>query len=224
MSWLVKPRESRRVEVMAATKSPATRSRGRPALSSDELAGMRRHIADCALRLFQEHGYTAVSMRRLAREADCTVMTLYRYFDRKIDILRQIWAEVFTELFDQLDQIAAREQDPAERLEAIALGYVNFWLEQREHYFLVFMSSGVSQPDVSIFVDDDKVVERFSVIQDSLAEALSPDASAAEIGLKTQLLLCALNGIAHNLITISAYPWAEPEALVRATVSGTLKA
>ncbi|MEO1100931.1 MAG: TetR/AcrR family transcriptional regulator [Pseudomonadota bacterium] len=209
---------------MAAPKTPVARPRGRPALSDDKLDDMRRHIADCALRLFQDNGYDAVSMRRLASEAGCTVMTLYRYFDRKIDILRQIWAEVFADLFDQLDQIAAREEDAAVRLQAIAFGYVDFWLKHRDHYFLVFMSSGVSQPDVSVFVDDDKVVERFSLIQDSLAEALSPKSSAEEIALKTQLLLCALNGIAHNLITISAYPWAEPEALVRAAVSGTLKA
>lgn len=209
---------------MSKTKSRTVRPRGRPALSDDELAGMRRQIADCALRLFQEDGYDAVSMRRLAREVGCTVMTLYRYFDRKIDILRHIWAEVFAELFDQLDNIAAKERDPAERLQAVALGYVHFWLDQRERYFLVFMSSDVSQTDVSVFVDDDKVVERFNVFQESLASALGPKASADEIALKTQLLLCTLNGISHNLITISAYPWIETDTLVRAAVSGTLKA
>ncbi len=209
---------------MSKTKSQTVRSRGRPALSDDELADMRHQIADCALRLFQEDGYDAVSMRRLAREVGCTVMTLYRYFDRKIDILRHIWAEVFGELFDQLDHIAAKESDPAVRLQAVALGYVHFWLDQRERYFLVFMSSDVSQTDVSVFVDDDKVVERFNVFQDSLTSALGSEASAGEIALKTQLLLCTLNGISHNLITISAYPWIETDALVRAAVSGTLKA
>jgi len=185
---------------------------------------MRQHIATCALRLFQEDGYDAVSMRRLASEADCTVMTLYRYFDRKIDILRALWGELFAELFDRLDEIAADESDAARRLDAVALGYVDFWLRRREHYFLVFMSSGVSQPDVSIFVGDDGVVDRFSVLRKSLADALGADASEAGIDLKSQLLLCALNGIAHNLITISAYPWFKAEKLVRAAVSGTLKA
>ncbi len=203
--------------------SSSSRARGRPVLSEGEKADMRRRIAEGAFRLFQEDGYDAVSMRRLANEAGCTVMTLYRYFDRKIDILRALWAEVFAELFDRLDKIAAGEPDPARRLHAVALGYVAFWLERREHYFLVFMSSGVSQSDVSIFVGDDSVVRRFDVIRDSLASALGSGVSEKDLTLKAELLLCALNGVAHNLITISAYPWSEPEALVREAVSAILK-
>ena len=201
--------------------TPKPPSRGRPALSKEKIADMRQHITDCAFRLFQEDGYDAVSMRRLASEAGCTVMTLYRYFDRKIDILRHLWAEVFVELFDELDQIATKEKNAIRRLNAVALGYVDFWLRQREHYFLVFMSSDVSQPDVSIFIGDENVMQRFSVIYESLADALGAE---KDIDLKAQLLLCSLNGIAHNLITISAYPWAEPKTLVHAAVSGALKA
>ncbi|WP_425408731.1 TetR/AcrR family transcriptional regulator [Hyphococcus sp.] len=208
---------------MSPAKSSKAASRGRPALSEEEMAHTRRRITACALRLFQEEGYDAVSMRRLASEAGCTVMTLYRYYERKIDLLRELWAVVFTELFDALDGVAAKHDDAVERLNAVALGYVNFWLNRREHYFLVFMSSGVSQPDVSIFVESEgAVLQRFGLIYDSLAGALGSAADESEIMLKTQLLLCALNGIAHNLITISAYPWAKPDALVGAAVSGAL--
>ncbi len=208
---------------MSKSQSPAAGARGRPALSKEKVADMRRHIAGCALRLFQEDGYDAVSMRRLAKEVGCTVMTLYRYFERKIDILRLLWASVFNDLFDQLDQIAAREDDAARRLDAVALGYVNYWLEQRERYFLVFMSSGVSQPDVSIFVGNDDVVVRMNLFRECLSGALGTDTSEADINLKAQLLICALNGISHNLITISAFPWAKPKALVFSAVLGILK-
>ena len=64
------------------------RTRGRPARSSKQIADMRAHISACALRLFEDEGYAAISMRRLAQEAGCTAMTLYKYFDNKIDILR----------------------------------------------------------------------------------------------------------------------------------------
>ncbi len=208
---------------MLKNESNSRPARGRPALSEDEIADMRKRIAECALRLFQKDGYDAVSMRRLAKEAGCTVMTLYRYFDRKIDLLRALWEDVFTDLFDQLDLISAKIDEPTKRLNAVALGYVEFWLERREHYFLVFMSSGVSQPDVSVFVDKDGVVERFSLFYTSLADALGPKTNASQINLKSQLLLCTLNGIAHNLITISAYPWASPKSLVQAAVNAVLK-
>lgn len=207
---------------MTDSESWVGRRRGRPSLSKEKIADMRKHITGCALRLFQEDGYDAVSMRRIAKEADCTVMTLYRYFDRKIDILRQLWGEVFTELFDQLDQIAAKEKDATQRLNAVALGYVNYWLEKREHYFLVFMSSGVSQPDVSVFVEGEDVVGRFALIFFSLAQALGETVQDTDLNIKAQLLICILNGISHNLITISAFPWAETKILVDAAVASVL--
>jgi len=207
---------------MSQSQSTSGNVRGRPPLSEEKMADMRKHITKCAFRLFREHGYTAVSMRRLASEAGCTVMTLYRYFDRKIDILRQLWSEVFVELFNRLEKVAATENDPVKRLHSVALGYVNYWLDQREHYFLVFMSSDVSQSDVSIFVEDDGAVDRFNLFRIGIADALDADMNEPDISVKTQLLLCTLNGIAHNLITISAYPWAGPDVLVRAAVSSVL--
>lgn len=210
---------------MTKTKLSKPQARGRPALSDHEVAEMRRHISACALRLFQSEGYEAVSMRRLAIEAGCTVMTIYRYFDRKIDILRALWDEVFNDLFDHLDKIAAREEAPLARLNAISLGYVNYWLKHREHYFLVFMSSGVSQPDVSVFVEDGAAVQRYSLFSETLGQALYSETGAiVDIDLKAQLLLCTLNGIAHNLITISGYPWSDADRLVSMAVSGVTTA
>ena len=137
--------------------------------------------------------------------------------------MRALWAQILGDLFDRLASIAEDESDAQKRLKMVAFGYVDFWLKRREHYFLVFMSSSVSQSDVSVFVGEDGVVEGFRVLHQCLAAASVSNASNAEIELKAQSLLCALNGIAHNLITISAYPWAEPKTLVDAAVSGVLR-
>jgi AcrR family transcriptional regulator len=208
---------------MTQPNGPRQKPRGRPAQSGRQIAEMRARITGCALKLFQEEGFAAVSMRRIATEAGCTVMTVYNYFERKIDILRELWAQVFEELFGALEREAAQHSDAASRLMAVSLGYVEFWLERRDHYFMVFMSSGISQSDVSVFVGNEAVLARFNIFRDSLAGALGNEASGEVLTLKSELLLCALNGIAHNLITISAYPWSKPEALVREAVSGVLK-
>lgn len=181
---------------------------------------MQERIAGHALRLFQQDGYEAVSMRRIAQEVGCTVATVYRYYERKIDILRDLWNQVFTALFDRLDQIAEQHSDPADRLNAVALEYVRFWLDHRDHYFLVFMSSSVDQSDVSIFVQNDVLLSRFLIFQRGVADAHAGVLSESDLKLKVDLLMCALNGISHNLITISAYPWSNPAALVQAAVSG----
>jgi AcrR family transcriptional regulator len=208
--------------IMAASKHPERRTRGRPARSSEQIADMRGHISACALRLFQDEGYAAISMRRLAQEAGCTAMTLYKYFDNKIDILRTLWADVFDELFDELERTADQENEPVARLNAIATGYVSYWLEHREHYFMVFMSGGVSQSDVVGFVSDAALLARFDMLRTNLDFALGGDTNAEELRLKSELLLCMLNGIAHNLITINGYPWSDPEKLVRQATGGLL--
>ncbi|SDL90639.1 TetR/AcrR family transcriptional regulator [Maricaulis salignorans] len=206
----------------AEGRTPERRTRGRPARSPEQIADMRGQISACALRLFQGEGYAAISMRRLAQEAGCTAMTLYKYFDSKIDILRTLWADVFDELFDGLEQIAARHSEPVARLNAVATGYVAYWLEHREHYFMVFMSGGVSLSDVVGFVSDPALLARFEMLRTHLDCALGGDTEAGELRLKTDLLMCALNGIAHNLITINGYPWSDPEKLVRQATGGLL--
>lgn len=199
------------------------RARGRPVRSEQQVEDMQARIADHALKLFQQDGYEAISMRRLAQEVGCTVMTIYRYYDRKIDILRDLWARVFETLFDGLDQIAKLHCNPIDRIEAVALGYVSFWLEHRDQYFMVFMSSNVDQSDVSIIVQDDALLARFQIFQQGITEASADVLCEADLKVKSELLLCALNGISHNLITISAFPWSSPKALVHAAICSVIE-
>jgi hypothetical protein len=81
------------------------------------------------------------------------------------------------------------------------------------------MSSNVEQSDVSVFVQDDALLNRFALFEHGIVSATQRALSEGETKLRSELLLCALNGIAHNLITISGYPWSSPDALVDAAVA-----
>ncbi len=200
-------------------KRPA---RGRPPLSNEQIANMRGHISTCALALFQEQGFAAVSMRRLAKESGVTVMTLYKYFDSKIDVLQAIWAAIFDELFEELNEIAAREPDDLVRLRAVSLAYVNYWLNNPQHYFTVFMTSGISQSDVRGFIDEPSTMQRFELLRGCLSAALKKNANPSVVQLKFELLICILHGLAHNKITISSYSWSEQEHIVNEAIDGLL--
>jgi hypothetical protein len=82
------------------------------------------------------------------------------------------------------------------------------------------MAEGVTQPDVSIFVDNPEIIQRFGVFAEALARASARELSGAERKTKLDLLLCLLHGIAHNHITISGYAWSRPVELVRECVRG----
>jgi AcrR family transcriptional regulator len=183
---------------------------------------MRSHIASRALELFAEEGYASISMRRLAQESGCTPMTIYKYFENKFEILSMLWADVLGDVFDRLDGLAAAASDPVARLAAVAEGYVEFWLEHRDHYYLVFMSGGITQADVGSFMGDPVVMSRFDVFRSCIADALGEGAEHEDVRVRTEVLVCGLNGIAQGLVTMSTYPWAAPRTLVRGVISGVL--
>lgn len=201
---------------MKQTKAAATVTRGRPAITDAKRAHMRSEIAGIAKQLFQDEGYATISMRRIAGEIGCSPMTLYKYYDAKIDILRTLWSDVFNELFEQLEAVSEVGES---RLQCLGAVYVQYWLDHTEYYRLVFIADGVTQPDVDIFVDSPELVKHISIfaraISASCSEELAPDA----LKVKLDAFLCFLNGIAHNLITISGYPWADPDKMVAMAVS-----
>ena len=197
----------------------ARTARGRPVLTPEQVADARAHIASCALDLFHEEGYAGISMRRLAREAGCTPKTIYRYFENKFEILRTLWSDVLEELFDGLDGVATAESDPIARLDAVAAGYVEFWLEHRDHYFLVFMSGGITQDDVSSFMGDEELLGRFDLFRSCITEVLGEGAEPEDVRVRSEVLVCGLNGVAQALVTMSGYPWSDPNTLVEGVTS-----
>lgn len=197
--------------------------RGRPPLSPEQIADTRARIASCALELFREEGYAGISVRRLAHAADCTPTTLYNYFENKFEILRVIWADALGELFDHLDGLASSESHAERRLHTVALAYVEFWLAHRDQYFVVYMSEGLTQEEVSFFISDDSaVVARFDLFRSCVADAVGGAASDDDIQVLAEVLVCGLNGITQGLITMSGYPWSTPEKLVHSLTSAVL--
>jgi AcrR family transcriptional regulator len=191
--------------------------RGRPALTALELARKRETIANAARALFTAEGFAAVSMRNVAEAAGMTPMTLYRYFDTKVDLLRFLWSDVLNALFDSLEAIAKRERNHTKRLEKVSISYVRYWVDHPDHYRMVFLSEGISQPAVSVFVQQDDVVLRYGLFARCVAGAVGRD--VGDVSVESELLISSLQGIAHNLVTISGHPWHEPEVLIHRFVS-----
>ncbi len=204
---------------MSETNDPPP-PRGRPPITDAHRLEMRTQIADAAKQLFQLEGYGQVSIRRIAGMVGCSPMTLYTYYDAKIDILRALWSDVFKDVFDRLDALNVLAGRAG--LQTLASAYLAYWLEHSEHYRLVFMAEGVTQPDVNLFLDDPDLVQRFQIFAVAIAEACPNEISDADMKLKLDALMCFLHGIAHNLITISGYPWSKAPQLVEIAIEGVL--
>lgn len=183
--------------------------RGRPAMSDKKKAEMRSQISTVASELFKTEGFGNVSMRRIAKEIGYTPMSLYRYFESKMELLRSLWGDVFEELFSTLERNFV-SSDPRARLWELGVNYVEFWIENPENYRLVFMAEGVSQPDVSLFLDNPDIVKKYDIFLNSIQSANASNLSDNQLKLRFDVFLSALHGIAHNHVTISGYSWSSP--------------
>ncbi len=54
---------------------------------------MRDKVIASAILLFAKHGYTGTSTAQIAKEAGCAEGTIFRYFPKKIDLLRFVASE-----------------------------------------------------------------------------------------------------------------------------------
>jgi AcrR family transcriptional regulator len=100
---------------------------------------LRAKILEQARELFIEKGYDETSIRNIAERIEYSPTTIYLYFKDKDDIFYALHQEgfgVLNQYFKPLFNVG----DPFERLKAIGKAYVQFALENREYYDLMFIS------------------------------------------------------------------------------------
>jgi len=107
-------------------------------LSQSEIDDFRARLISVAERLFVERGRDEVSMRQLAQELGVSVMTPYRYFKDKDDILAATRASGFDRFADALETAYASVEDPVQRSRMVGEAYLKFAFENPAAYRLMF--------------------------------------------------------------------------------------
>src|SRR5262245_45042177 len=100
----------------------------------------RTRILASARALYLEGGAEAVTMRSVADRVGVTATALYRHFDNKGDLLRELLTQGFQTFGSYLHR-ALSGKTPMERFRRSAEAYLDFALEQREIYRTLFMSA-----------------------------------------------------------------------------------
>lgn len=179
---------------------------GRPPRSETDILAYRTKIGKHALEIYRAEGFGAVSMRRLAKEVGCAPMTIYAHFEGKTDILRYLWADVLTDLSDEIQKELKSVVAPRERLQLAAQTFIAYWIDHPDHFRLVFMSNDVTREDVSTFVMDEKNLAHI-VLFSRLIEEVLPDEH--DVKVRADTLISGMIGIALCVNTIPDYPWVD---------------
>ncbi len=105
--------------------------------ASTEIEG---RILDAALRILDERGVEALTVRGIATEAGIAPMGIYNRFDGKMGIYEALWVEGFDRLTAELSRITLTE-DPRADLLRCGLNYRDFARHNPSHYRLMFMTT-----------------------------------------------------------------------------------
>jgi AcrR family transcriptional regulator len=123
----------------------------RTSLKAHEVQAFRERICQAATHLFAENGYGAVTLRAIAAEVGCSPMTPYRYFRGKEEIFALVKAAGFARFADVQEQAVRGLEDPAERLAALGVSYVEFALSEPDAYRIMFeleQDSAIDHPEL----------------------------------------------------------------------------
>lgn len=192
-------------------ESKSTGKRGRPPRSDKQIEASRHRIVEAARGLFASEGYDGVSMRKVAAMADCQPSTLYTLFPNKRGLLHFLWHSIFEELAIEIDR-AYRESAAQDRLSAMCLTLIDFWLKRPEDYKSIFLiEDRLQDSDDGYFAQSPMVVQQVDGLRQAVAEAQARgEMRAGDPAEITSVLLCCTQGVAYSLIAIPEFPWGDP--------------
>jgi AcrR family transcriptional regulator len=96
----------------------------------------RQGILDAARSIIMENGIAALSIRHLAEQVDYSPAAIYKYFQNKEEILKELRAEGWR-LMAQEDQGVPKNLPPEKIFLAMAQNYLRFAKNHPDHYLLI---------------------------------------------------------------------------------------
>jgi AcrR family transcriptional regulator len=124
---------------------------------------IRTVILDAARELFVSDGYDAVTMRRIADRIEYSPTAIYFHFRDKEALMKELCETDFLTLAQQFTKIA-QVKDPVDRLRRTGLAYIDFGIQNQNHYRLMFMT-----PRPPVEHDDDMIARKGNPEEDAYA-------------------------------------------------------
>jgi AcrR family transcriptional regulator len=105
---------------------------------------VRRRLIEVAADLLGEEGPSALSARRLAREAGTSTMAVYTHFGGMPGLVRAVVAEGFARLYARVAEVG-QSDDPLADLVAAAAAYRAHALADPHLFFVMFGSASLGE-------------------------------------------------------------------------------
>ncbi len=130
----------------------------------------KEQISQTARSLFLEDGVDGISMRKIADEVGVSATAIYRHYRNKDELLDAITDAGFA-IFNTYLERASTELDPAARLRAMIVHYLDFALEHPKDYDFMFI---IRRRNVRQYSDDlaRRTSSSFNLLADVVEELM----------------------------------------------------
>jgi AcrR family transcriptional regulator len=174
---------------------------------------LRDEILEAAERLLVETGdEEAVSIRAVSDAVGVTPPSIYLHFADKNELMFAVSERQFERLDRVLEEAAAGSDNPLESLRLRGRAYVEFGLENPEHYRILFMGNPGSSPE-----DFDAEKMRTTASFDHLVDAVRRCVDAGVIPPQDPVfvalgLWAVVHGVTSLMISKPDFPWPDVES------------
>jgi AcrR family transcriptional regulator len=160
--------------------------------------GFHEHIVEVGAKLLASAGYEGFTMRRLAHDAGCSPMALYRHFPNKESLIVHLCRELYVGYSATVKRELDSTDDAWERLRRLIAAVIQFADKYPDHYSLIFL---VRHPDPAVVEEREQLGHEFlSQIQNVVLLVLPQSTPKRIVRMRLQQMLACLHGTAALLI------------------------
>ena len=162
-----------------------------------DTGSLRDRIIAAASNVFANEGYESLSMRRVALEAGCSQMAMYRHFANKEALIQHICTQVYTQFTVKVQREIDAAEDAWGQLRRFIGALIRFAVNYPNHYALIFLIRH-ENPEVS--AERERLGQEFIAGMRGIVRELLPDMSVEDADGRLRQMLCCLHGTAALLI------------------------
>jgi AcrR family transcriptional regulator len=167
--------------------------------SIQETSGLRAPIIEAARKVLLKEGYKRLSMRRVAEEAGCSTMALYRHFTNKEALTQFLCTELYMSFTERISKQMAAVNGPREQLRVFIAALIDFAASYPDHYSIIFL---IRHPDPVVIEEREQLGKEFVKDIQSIVRSLLPsDVSSSLLAARVRQIFCCLHGTAALLIS-----------------------
>jgi AcrR family transcriptional regulator len=160
---------------------------------------LRRALLEATLEIIDTEGLEAVSLRAVARQLGVSEAAPYHHFASKQDLLAVLAADAYRGLGERLtDALRSEGSDPFERLSGLVRAYVQYGLEHRGRYRLMFGEHMIGLGDYIRAHGHDLGVSTRNLLRDLVADCLGDDHDTEAISNTVWALSHGITGLINE--------------------------